>query len=161
MLEKDLKEQEYLKYISEHIANIKLAHLKYGEQLVKLLNIGKIELGMNILLHDQSKYSVEEFDAYRNYFHTCSDEEKDKESFNRAWEHHYQFNKHHPEHWIDGDNIKDMPNIYIAEMLLDWAAMGMKFGDTAYEYYQKERDKKPFSDTTKKTIDQVIHIFKE
>ena len=37
MSEKDLKEQEYLNYISEHISNIKLANLKYGEELSKYL----------------------------------------------------------------------------------------------------------------------------
>ena len=38
------------------------------------------------------------------------------------------------------NNIKDMPNIYIAEMLCDWEAMSIKFNDSTYEYYKKERD---------------------
>lgn len=161
MIERDVKEQEYLEYINEHISNIKLAHKKYGEELCNLLKINKLELAVNIAIHDASKYSLEEFDAYRLYFYPCSDEEKDKELFNKAWKHHYTINKHHPEYWVDGDNIKDMPNLYIAEMLLDWEAMSMKFGSNTYEYYKKERDIKPFSDTTKKTIDQIINIFKK
>lgn len=160
-MEKDLKEKEYRNYINEHISNIHTAYLKYARILCEKLNISMFKLSHNIDIHDKSKYSEEEFDAYRQYFFPCSDEKKDKELFDKAWEHHYKFNRHHPEYWINEDgSIKDMDNIFIAEMLLDWAAMGIKFGDTAYSYYMKERDNKPLSDNTKQIIDSVIEIFK-
>ena len=161
MSELEMKEQEYMDYIEEHLANVKTAFQKYGDRLCQELNISKFELERNIYNHDMSKFSSDEFDAYRNYFYPCSDETKDKESFNKAWKHHYTNNPHHPEYWKDEENnIKDMPNIYIAEMLCDWEAMSMKFNGSTYEYYKKERDVKPFSQNTKNILDHVIEIFK-
>ena len=146
-MEKSLKEQEYLKYVREHISNIHSAYIKYGRTLSKKLNISLLELSGVVYQHDVSKFSDEEFDGYRQYFYPCSDETKNEELFNRAWEHHYSVNKHHPEFWVYAYNNEpeDMPNLYIAEMLLDWEAMSMKFGGTTYEYYMKNRDKKPLS----------------
>ena len=54
-------------------------------------------------------------------------------------------NKHHPEYWVmrDEDGIKpiDMPDIYIAEMILDWTAMGMNFKNSnPYIWFNKKRN---------------------
>lgn len=156
--EKELKEKEYLSYINEHISNVQLSFEKYGEQLCKILNIKYYDLLNNVRHHDESKYTDIEFEGYRQYFYPCSDEEKNKDMFDLAWIHHQNHNPHHPEYWIDRseNNIKDMPPIYIAEMLLDWEAMRIKFGGTTYEYYIKNRDKKRLSENTKKIIDYVI-----
>lgn len=159
-MEKELKEKEYLNYIEEHISNVKIAYMHYSEQLCRALNISNKDLFINVSKHDQSKYSEEEFDAYRQYFHTCSNEKKDKELFDKAWVHHYINNPHHPEYWVDMHGyVRDMKPIYIAEMLLDWEAMSMKFGGSTYDYYMKEKDNKPFSDNTKKILDEIITIF--
>lgn len=162
MDERILKEKEYLAYIEEHIANVKLAYTKYAEVLCEKLNVSPTLLAINVNAHDQSKYSEEEFEPYRNYFHTCSNEVKDKEAFDKAWIHHYRNNPHHPQYWIDENgNSRDMEPIYIAEMLLDWEAMSIKFNENTYDYYKKERDKKGFSENTKKNLDIVIpEIFK-
>ena len=161
-MERELKEKEYLAYINEHIANVKTAYYNYRFQLCSNLVISAVDLYNNILVHDDTKYSEEEFEGYRQWFYPCSDEEKNKELFDKAWEHHYLNNPHHPEYWCDRETNEptDMPDIYIAEMLLDWAGMGIKFGDTAYEYYMKTRDTKPLSENTKKKIDRIIKIFK-
>lgn len=163
MIEKQIKEKEYTKYINEHIMNIRLAFTVYGDILCKKLNIPNKQLILNINNHDLSKYSEEEFDGYRQYFYPCSNEIKNEELFNRAWKHHYEENKHHPEFWVDSftNEITDMPPTYIAEMLLDWEAMSIKFSNNTYDYYKKERNKKPLSDNTKKIIDNIIDIFKE
>ena len=84
-MELDSKEKEYMAYIDEHISNVQNAYLKYGEILCKLLNISTFDLYEKVSIHDQSKYSEEEFDAYRNYFYPCTDEKKDKEAFDLAW----------------------------------------------------------------------------
>lgn len=156
MTELERKEKEYEQYIQEHISFVKLATISYGIKLCELLNISWFEISNLINEHDRSKYSKEEFDGYRQWFYPCSDEEKNRELFDRAWEHHWQNNKHHPEYW----GGEDMPPVYIAEMLLDWEAMSIKFNDNTYEYYQKEKDKKGFSANTKKILDEIIYIFK-
>ena len=151
-MELDNKEKEYMAYIDEHISNVQNAYLKYGETLCKLLNISPFDLFEKVAIHDQSKYSEEEFDAYRNYFYPCTDEKRNKEEFDIAWKHHYENNPHHPEYWKG----KDMCNIAIAEMLLDWEAMSVKFHGNTYDYYLKERDNKGFSDNTKHILDKIV-----
>ena len=124
------------------------------------------------IMHDMSKFSPVELreawkyaDGEKSLRENCMD----AKGFSEAWLHHKGHNPHHPEYWIDRETNepKDMPDIYIAEMLLDWAGMGIKFGDTAYEYYMKERDNKPLSENTKKKIVEIkspyisFEIFKE
>lgn len=162
------KEDEYIDYINEHISNIKCAMIKYGDKLCELLNLDSSKLMELIYDHDKSKYEMEEFIAYRMKFHPASSDNKSKEEveklFNLAWLHHQNNNPHHPEYWvlIDGDKVEplDMPNIYIAEMLLDWEAMGMKFHTNTYKYYYERGKNKLFSDKTRATIESVIEIFK-
>lgn len=160
--EKQLKEKDYLNYINNHIANIRIANIKYGKDLSKALNISERELNILIAKHDESKYYEEEFEPYRQYFYPCSYETKNEESFNEAWKHHYTINKHHPEYWLDEfNNPRDMEPLYIAEMLLDWESMSMKFGGTAYDYYMKNRENKHLSENSKRIIDSIINIFNE
>ena len=162
MGELQLKENEYRAYIKEHVANIHAAFLKYGKELCSLIFETPGALYTRVIKHDDSKYCNIEFDAYRQYFYPCSDEEPNEEEFNNAWKHHYRNNDHHPEYWIDDDGtIKDMPPICVAEMLLDWEAMSMKFNGSTYEYYLKEKDVKPFSENTKKLLAELITVFKE
>lgn len=156
------KQDDYARYINDHINNIKIATQKYGEKLCKALDINMDELLKNINTHDVSKWSDDEFEGYRQFFYPVPGSIKSKEEFNKAWLHHQNTNKHHPEYWImrDDKDIKllDMPNIYIAEMLLDWAAMGIRYGGSAYEYYNKEGHKKLFSDNTRKKVEEVINV---
>lgn len=162
MSEKELKESNYRNYINNHISNVKIAFIKYGKILAKEFNINYNTLSDHINNHDHTKYSEEEFEGYRQYFHPCSDETPNKELFDLAWRHHYKNSPHHPEYWVDEDNniIIDMEPIYIAEMLLDWEAMSMYFNNNTYDYYMKEKDNKPLSENTKKFIEKVINIFK-
>ena len=157
MNNEDNKEIEYQQYISNHIHNVRLAFEKYKFKLCSALNISINSLEENINRHDQSKYSDEEFDGYRQWFYPYDNEEKNKKQFDDSWEHHYKNNPHHPEYWIRDDYIEDMPPIYIAEMLLDWESMAMHFGNDIRDYYRSERDKKPLSENTKKIIDSVIY----
>jgi len=62
-----------------------------------------------------------------------------KLDFDKAWQHHKDKNPHHWNHWHECQ--ADMPNKYVSQMLIDWKAMGLKFGDTAQEFYLKNFDK--------------------
>ena len=156
----------YLKYINEHINNVKKSYELYGKQLCYALDIPIYKLEIAVRTHDASKLQEEEFEAYRQYFYTADGEEKNKDLFNLAWNHHQKVNKHHPEYWVMIDNdiegnikILDMDNLYIAEMLLDWSAMKMKFGGSNKQYWFDNRDKKLLSENTKRKIDKIIEIF--
>lgn len=162
MSELRLKENEYKAYIKEHFNNVNSAFLKYGIMMCKRLFITPGTLYVRVIKHDDSKYSSEEFEAYRQYFYPCSNEKPDEEILNIGWKHHYKNNDHHPEYWVNevtGD-IADMPPECIAEMLLDWEAMSMKFNDNTYDYYMREKDNKPLSENTRKIVEDLIGLFK-
>ena len=98
-------------------------------------------------------------------FFTCEEDgKKNKDLFNREWLLHQNRNMHHPEYWVMRNDketkILDIPNIYIIEMILDWVSMGFKFGNSAYDYYEKNKDQKPFSVRTKNLVESVIYICK-
>ncbi len=156
--------KQYSDYIEEHISNVKLALLKYGKDLCNSLNININDLTKLINDHDASKFDPIEFYGYRQWFYPLAGETKSELKFNEAWLHHQNTNPHHPEYWIMRDDksikILDMPNIYIAEMLLDWESMSMKFGGSVVDYYRRDGYKKPFSTNTKAKVEEAIKIFK-
>ena len=104
--------------------------------------------------HDESKFSVEEFDAYAKHFYCDDDYSLEYDS---AWGHHWTNNEHHPEHW----GGRDIPYIYILELLCDWGSFSIAKGDfnelISYYYEDaKDDDEKDLSPNTKKTIENIL-----
>ena len=133
---------EYFKYVLKHKKNfIKAVNQRTRGQKGRCIKLFKA------LFHDLSKFSSDEFKAYADWFYgkygkECTEFEGDfaksvheylLQEFKEAVEHHYSHNKHHWNYWVG----KDMPYEYIEEMVDDWSAMGMQFGNTAQEYYLK------------------------
>lgn len=155
-------------YITEHIKNVTKGLHEYGDRICKLLNLDHRELEELVAKHDISKFSKDEFEAYANYFFSKDGGKNEafKDDFNLAWLHHENTNQHHPEYWVLRDDEKtiiiEMPDKYIAEMILDWQAMSYKFGDTPLGYYNKSGDKKPLGPQTRKKLEKVLKsIYKE
>lgn len=78
-----------------------------------------------------------------------------KKAYDVAWEHHHKHHPHHPQHWKN----RDMPYEYIVEMLCDWLAMSMKFGQSTLDWYEKEADEEKgcFSEKTKKIVEYLLY----
>ena len=85
--EQKAKEKEYKAYIDNHISNIaktwaKFKYIKniksYLESFTKPIALKIIYDNMNvqIMSHDASKFSIEEWEPYRMHFHPISEEEK-------------------------------------------------------------------------------------
>lgn len=167
--EKKAQAKNYKRYVDEHIENVNKAFSEFGPVLCKALSVDLGRLKEMITIHDQSKYDEEEFEGYRRYFYPTNMEENDdhhnKYAFDLAWDHHVKNNPHHPEFWVRQDEDtgelipEDMPNTFIAEMLLDWQSMGYKFGDNAYQYWNSDKCKKFLSPPTKAKVEEVISIF--
>lgn len=135
------QKEAYTKYIEEHRENVRHAHIILVEKCKSILlenNIDLTQLKTNIENHDLSKYTKEEFEPYRKKFFPADGEEVDKTEFDRAWFHHYTCNKHHWNYWVG--QSKEMDPIYVVEMTIDWIAMGIKFNNSALEYYEKNKD---------------------
>ena len=126
------KEDEYRAYLDMHIGNV-------YEALKKLhtLGIPFIEQNFNELCnicreHDASKYTIDEFDAYRRHWYPTKEEEEhpNDEEYEAAVKHHIKNNKHHWDYWVDdkGEFIEpeggtQERQIYAVEMLCDWMSM--------------------------------------
>lgn len=183
------KFDEYTKYIDTHIENIYISWKVHKFDILSWCST-RIEMNTkfvestlikNIKDHDISKYDPEEFLGYRVKFYPTEMEKKLIElddrsynivenSFNTAWIKHAHTNKHHPEYWFTKDYdekrnewydmVVPMDILYIIEMLLDWDAMGIKFGGNAYTYWQEHKQEKILHSTTITLIEDLIPVFK-
>ena len=134
--------RRYNDYIEEHIKNVSKAwyilcercqnmHPFYDDFLYWEI-VGYIEK------HDLSKFSKEEFIPYMNYFYGSG-----KEDFLAAWKHHIEHNPHHWENWtaIKEERFPNEQLCHCVCMVVDWMAMGMVKGDTAEQYYARNKHK--------------------
>ena len=94
------------------------------------------ELFMRSAVHDNSKFSPEEFDAFVEATPQLKDLTYGSDEYKQALakikpalEHHYLVNRHHPEFHTNG--INNMSLIDVIEMLCDWMAaiQRVKYGD--------------------------------
>ena len=181
-LERNQKEEEYINYIKTHVENVKSAYNEYFIPLIdqeldlKSCSNEEFQLALkqataNIVLHDESKYSNEEFTPYRIRFYPTVKEtlalkdadiaKQQEENFLEAWKHHYTNNPHHPKYWVNEETgeIRDMELRYIIEMLCDW----LSFGDDIRVWYSKsaEREKNSMSIRTKEIVEELMEIIYE
>lgn len=166
------KEREYIDYIRKHKANVIKAFDEmtsdsylndvYNSDIVNALN----ELKYIIEEHDDSKFSDEEFDAYRANFYPVNDQEKEdnEDAFKLAWEHHYKVNDHHPEHWIIDGIAHDMSLRAILEMICDWQSFYYIGKGGAQEYWNKikgsnDKESKGITSNTAEQIERILKLF--
>ena len=141
--------REYLNYLEEHFANIRKAFQEISEACDGMVWVGDDNtwhtLREEVCLHDVSKFSSSEFTQYRAKFYPVTDELDSPKAFARAWVHHYLSNSHHWEYinTLSPTLIASKPGLierYLVHMVVDWQAMGYKFGDTAQAYYEANKD---------------------
>lgn len=134
----DIAEAAYDSYLMEHISNVALAwsELQSNPMLKDYAFVNdKYQIWFITKLvnsHDRSKYSKEEYDAYRKHFYPTKLEMNDENSdvdYDNAWKHHYTTNPHHWQYWVKYDSEKERNGIrfirecYLVEMICDWIAM--------------------------------------
>lgn len=90
--------------------------------------------------HDLSKFSQAEFIPYQQEFFPATTDANPFD-FEEACLHH-KFNNRH--HWESAlclpEKFPNEHSCHLIHMVADWMAMGMRFGDTAEEYYHKNLD---------------------
>ncbi|SRR5216683_2672673 len=111
------------KAINEHIDGV----LEHKKLVASYMAHIASELFMRSAVHDNSKFSPEEFDAFveatpqLKHLTYGSDEYRQAlKHIKPALEHHYLVNRHHPEYYSHG--INGMSLIDIIEMVCDWMA---------------------------------------
>ena len=132
-------EQEKARLTAEHefalsVAEGKVATFEHIDKIRELLRFFGNELVARGETHDRSKLSPEESDVFAKFTPKLkgstygSDEYKCfLAEMKPALDHHYENNRHHPEHHaggIDGMNLLD-----VLEMWIDWRASSMRHAD--------------------------------
>lgn len=161
------KREEYLRYIDDHINNVRIAFtifikIDWDESIISRDDLVLLE--DRIKRHDESKYSDEEFEPYRKYFYPVNDIEKEdcKEEFEEAWKHHYTVNDHHPEFWIKDGVATEMSTVAIAEMICDWQGMSFVKGGSALQFYNSIKgtnNDKVLAPTTRELLELMLETY--
>jgi len=166
------EEQWFVERTNRHIGLVQ----KAAEKIVKAYPEFK-ELLDNVKHHDASKFEEPEKTPYISltWNKKIGNKSSDPE-ITKATEHHCLNNQHHPEYWagqasIDPNNrdkstkcldASKMPDIAIAEMIADWAAMGEELGNSPRAWWDKVRDTRwHFSLEQEQLIDKLLEVFKQ
>jgi len=142
-LEKVKKTRDYLDYVEEHYLNVQQAWLEVQEKCKDMRIVSGdyyfTLLDKEIEEHDLSKLSVDEFVQYREAFFKTETELRI--CLTHAWECHKKYNLHHWENWATKSfSDHNEWEVHCAHMVIDWVAMGYKFGDNAKTFYEKNKD---------------------
>ena len=99
----------------------------HKQRVAGYMQIVANELFKRAIVHDNSKFSPEEFDTYeaispelQKYTYGSQEYKEAAKKLGPAWSHHCQVNDHHPQHFEDG--VRGMSLIQLVEMLCDWLA---------------------------------------
>ena len=145
-----IQEKKYKAYIDNHKKNVvetweelkknKIIH----DFILKESQNEKIDeiLDKNIAMHDNSKFSEEEWEPYRKRFYPINKEEQisSKNEFFKAWAHHKKHNTHHHDHWKEINQNDKMPFTDVVEMCCDWISMSKVKGGNALSWYNSQKN---------------------
>lgn len=161
---------EYDRYLEQHISNVKKGFDWMKENIPEYVFDPNGEIEANLIQHDQSKRSEEEYDAYDQYFYGNNKSYAVVQNFDLAWLHHIHVNPHHWQHWVlvnddpeDGTVALDMPYEVIVEMICDWWAFSWVKGDLTeiFDWYEDHKERMILSDKTRKTVEKILDAIKE
>lgn len=123
--------KEKLEVLIRHIDEVQKNCKLLGDRLVSedkaSFEFAK-KLIANSYLHDNSKFSTLEWKHLTNA-------DEDDEMLNVVIEEHGSRNFHHPEYWFDG--IKGMPEIYLAECVVDWFTRSNEMGTDFFDWINR------------------------
>lgn len=158
----------YSNYLDQHTGNVYRGYEWIKTNLPEVLNGEDYEIQIRYN-HDNSKYDVEEYDAYDKYFYGGEKTAEVKQNFNLAWLHHIHNNPHHWQHWVLinddpglGMVILDMPHNYVIEMICDWWAFSWAKGNLyeIFSWYDQHKAYMKLSDATRKTVEDILSKIK-
>lgn len=164
------KEKEYIRYIVDHKNRVMDAFvevlgcpsLSYLWEDLDFYN----DLVDKITCHDDSKFSIAEYDAYRKKFYPIKEEFCTQEEFDKAWKHHLTLNDHHWESRAAANHkiLTREDKLAILENVCDWLAMGYNFGDRPCQYYDKVKEEiisGGLPNQDRKFLEFIINVLEE
>ena len=150
-----IKTRQYLDYLDEHINCVDKAFHIVIEKCKDLWFTEEpylSELKVQIMWHDASKMSGQEFIPYRKKFFTSQFDKNIEEGFKWAWVHHKRNNYHHHE--------TAETDLDVVHMVIDWLAMELAGKDSAEEYWRKNKRNMKLSKEHKAFIEDLLRQIK-
>lgn len=132
--------------------------LNHKERVKELLIIAAEEIVERGENHDNSKLESPEIELMNKYSPLISELVFGSEEYyaslvalKPALDHHYDVNRHHPEHYENG--IDDMDLFDIMEMFFDWKASGERYkGSNIYKSLEINKERFGISDQLVKIL---------
>lgn len=164
--------QRYDDYIQEHRENVAKAFRWLKENAPEAFPDPFVQARCDVgcqWYHDESKNTMEEYDAYDAYFYGGNRSYKVVNDFNLAWLHHIHKNKHHWQHWVlvnddpdKGTIALDMDDDSIIEMICDWWSFSWKQDklDEIFNWYDEHKAYMILSDATRTKVENILDIIK-
>ena len=163
---------EYNEYLETHKSNV-IKGLRY------LMDAGIIpyysghEALVKAANHDESKYSLEEYEAYDDYFYGRENADEDDkkvidDTFDYAWLHHIHCNPHHWQYWVltgddENEKVLEMPASDVYEMIADWWSFSWKNGDLneIFKWYDDHKERMKLHPKTRKMVEYILKELKK
>lgn len=161
---------EYDGYLIKHKQNVRQGFLWLKENLPELIpdNLyATIEHLLN--KHDATKTTMEEYEAYDEYFYGKNRSFQVINDFNKAWLHHIHYNPHHWQHWVlleddpDGGNVCiEMPYEYVIDMICDWWSFSWSTGNLyeIFNWYEDHKKTMQLHKNTRKLVEDILSQIK-
>lgn len=138
------------------VVRLTAAHIRrVGELMVEMAS----QLMTRAVNHDESKWSPEEWEAFasetpllRDMTYGSPEYKAALERLGPALKHHYNTNRHHPEHHARG--ISGMNLLDLIEMLADWKAATERHADGSIERSLE-------NNTARFSIDPAVRVILE
>lgn len=114
---------------------------------------------VQLMIHDLSKFSVEEANgyAYYDFDNRTANGDTAKENLAASWLHHKNHNPHHPEYWMNAGrngmaSPLEMPARYVAEMVADWMGGEATYPQTFEQFVSANLETFLFHENTAKKL---------
>ena len=149
----------YIASIKEHKENLYKGYRWFQANLPEVIDNLSPGFAARLRAHDNSKSSDAEFEPYVDKFIRGK---KNADGYEDALDHHFKYNKHHPQWW----NGKDMDYDSVFEMILDWWSFSWRDNDLSgiFAYYENKAKNDPnknISDNTKEIIEDILDKMKK
>jgi hypothetical protein len=163
------KDKEYAAYIDRHIASVNSVWKEFREnkktEVIMADGLFYSLLSEKIRVHDKSKFSRKEFFGYRQWFYPEEGESKSESIFLHAWNCHQKSNDHHWQYWVmpqNGEMVAlEMPTGCAFEMMIDWTAMSVIFGNKPSDWYSENKEKMVLHEGTRNFVEGWLELFDE
>lgn len=156
--------ESYNHYLMEHVHNVVYAYEWLKANLPDIDGLSGIGAGLDYF-HDSSKYGLQEFDAYDDYYYRKEKTPEVVAAYKKAWLHHIHNNPHHWQHWVlinDEEPVEalEMPDNYIIEMICDWWSFGWRAKNPRelFNWYKENKGKIVLHPNTRIKVELILSM---